>query len=196
MYKNRSKHSHSTGRVSVAPLPSKTPPKYENPKLIWLQCFGTFGIRQTQRSIFLLPSCSSEQRVCLCQPLNGGLPGSVFAGQLRRNSIVCPTEFYGETSPSCCFLGDLPCKVQVPEGRGVTFNFSAAILTALMYIYINTYDVNHMNICVLLANVEDQPSPAAWHLGNGLRQTKQPCDQSSSEDTPLKCVSFHCRHDD
>lgn len=154
--------------MSVAPLPSKAPSKYENPKLIWLQCNGTFGIRQTQRSVFLLPSCSSEQRVCVCQPLNGGLPRSVFAGQLRRNSIVCPTEFYGETSPSCCFLGVLPRKVQILEACRVTFDFPAATwMPTSIYIYKDASNVNPINICPGLI------TSCCLTFGNEFKQTKQ-----------------------
>lgn len=70
------------------------------------------------------PAAASGESVCASRRA-AACQDRVFAGQLRRNSIVCPTEFYGETSPSCCFLGVLPRKVQVPEGRGVTFQFSA-----------------------------------------------------------------------
>lgn len=148
MYKNQSRHSHSSGIVSFAPLPSKAPQKYENPKLIWLQCFGTFGIRQTQRSVFLLQSCSSEQRVCLCQPLNGGLPRSVFEGQLRRNSIVCPTEFLRWNKSLLLLSGSSASQCTSPEGLWGWLLISQRQLEwPYIYLYWHIRSQSHKCLC-------------------------------------------------
>lgn len=94
------------------------------------ECFPPAVLQQRAASLFVP---AAERR-----PAKIGLEG-----QLRRNSIVCPTEFNGETSPSCCFLGVLPRSVQVPTGRGVTF----IPQRQLKCIYVDTSDVNHINIC-------------------------------------------------